>query len=148
MSPQPPESQPDESSGDLSPTPGPATTSVLTHRPNRPDSYTDTHHPAQTSYLPPYESSYPSKAGAVIECSYRPSSPGIETPEETRKRLGLGDTEHTRLKTGEIAEIKAYFDGIGRKAVVRKEREGAEPEEEKEGAELEEEKEGERGTLG
>ena len=43
-----------------------------------------------------------SKAGAAILSSYRPSSPGIEAPEDTAERLELGNTPLSGKKIGEI----------------------------------------------
>ncbi|KAF3052321.1 hypothetical protein E8E11_008094 [Didymella keratinophila] len=59
---------------------------------------------------------YSFKAGAVIECSYRPPSPGIGISEETRKRLELN--RGGALSANKVAEIRSYFLGTGQKAQV------------------------------
>lgn len=127
MSPPPPPSSPPKGSRrDLTPTPIPAPTAVLVHRPHPANTSDPTlgftsainsipaPQPLPSHMLPRSPDSarsafYASKAGAAINCSYRPKSPGIETPEETRKRLEYGNTPLSGEKKAEIREMQRQY---------------------------------------
>lgn len=76
--------------------------------------------PHQTPQYPfstqnPWDKQYPNKAGALIECSFRPSSPCIERPSQIRARLQLGTRKLTTSPSGQqkFQDIWAYFASMG-----------------------------------
>ena len=61
--------------------------------------------------LSPWDRQYPNKAGALLECSFRPLSPCIEEPHQTWQRLQLGSLKLNSTLEGqqELQEICAHF---------------------------------------